>query len=317
MTLLTLTPNPSLDRILTLDALVPGAVHRAASRTLSPGGKGINVARAARSLGEAAWAAGILGGRTGRTLADLCEREGLPARWTWIDEIETRMTSILLHPLADNPRTMTVINERGDPLSAAAWTQFTADVHDALGSARAVCMSGSSPPGVTGDHIAALLEGLIQSGVPLWVDTSGAGLHAALKIAGVNLKVNGDEIGAAFDVAVTGVESALTAARQAHAHTGGTVVVTLGAAGAVMVSGAGALHAVPPSVQTLNPIGSGDSALAALALAFSTPGVPPQDALCRAVAAGTANAITERGGGYFTQAQYQAVLADTRISVLT
>src|SRR5689334_9541185 len=95
--ILCVTPNPALDHTMTVPGLRLGEVARATQSFMAAGGKGLNVARVVTALGDAALCAGFLGGHSGRLLADLAEREGLPAAWTWFVG-ETRTSTILYDP---------------------------------------------------------------------------------------------------------------------------------------------------------------------------------------------------------------------------
>ena len=93
--ILCVTPNPALDHTLTVQHMKPGEVMRASNTRLTAGGKGVNVARAIRTLGGEALCLGFLGGQTGELLATLAQQEGLNTRWTWINA-ETRTCIIVL-----------------------------------------------------------------------------------------------------------------------------------------------------------------------------------------------------------------------------
>jgi fructose-1-phosphate kinase PfkB-like protein len=190
------------------------------------------------------------------------------------------------------------------------WKRFTSDVLAHVDAVDVVCVSGSYPPGVSAEHLTQWFRALAETGKPIWIDSSGMALGAALQTQGVNVKVNGDEIGAALEVAVNSVSSAVDAARQGRGRTGGAVVVTLGKQGAVMVTAEGRYAAHPPDISIKSDVGSGDSFLAALAITGAIP-----DGLRRAVAAGTANALSV-GGGHFSLLDFDFVLAGTTVSAL-
>lgn len=300
--LLCITPNPALDRTLTVPGLRPGGVFRTADVLMAPGGKGLNVARAAGHIGAEALIAAPLAGHTGQWVAELAESEGLRGAWTWIDG-ETRTCTILV---AEN--SATVVNEVGTALAPALWAQFQADVLGHVEEVDSVCVSGSFPPGISADDCAAFIRALVESGKPVWIDSSGMALRAALDCGGMHIKVNGDELGAALGITVDGVETALEAAARTQQRTGAAAVVTLGKLGAVMASGEGRYVAQPPNMQIVSDVGSGDSFLAALAAAG-----PTSEGLRRAVAAGTANAL-QIGGGKFSREDFERVLARTTVA---
>lgn len=302
--LLCITPNPALDRTLTVPAFALGGVSRTADVLLAAGGKGLNVARAARTLGVDVLCLGILAGHTGRLIADLAGDEGLTSAWTW-GEGETRTATIIV-----SNGGATVINEQGQPVQPETWDRFTADVLAHAESADVVCVSGSYPPAISAAEIARWFGTLANTGKPIWIDSSGTALGAALHTHGINVKVNGDEIGAALQCSVTDAASAADAAAQARQHTGKAVVVTMGKYGAVMVTDSGCYSAQPPDIPIMSDVGSGDSFLAALAIDGAT-----AEGLRRAIAAGTANALSV-GGGQFSLHDFERVLAGTTVTTL-
>lgn len=295
--ILCVTPNPAIDRTLMVSKLQPGDVHRATESLVVAGGKGLNVARAIRTLGGEPLCAGFLGGHSGRLLAELAEREGLPGVWTWM-EGETRTCVIVV-----DDEGATVINETGPTVSAEDWKCLHTEVMATR--AEVVCLSGSLPPGSPPDSLVALTRALCSAGKAVWVDTSGLALRSVIG-SGSNIKVNGDEAGAALGMEVLTIEEAITAARRMRAQGANSVVVTLGSLGAVMVTRQGEWFAPAPSLPTVNPVGSGDSFLAGLVVAL-TASRPPHEALRWAVAAGAANA-TSTGGGRFTRMEFEEVL---------
>ena len=285
-----------------MPVLTPGGVFRTSKSMMAPGGKGLNVARAAGHIGAEALIAAPLAGHIGKLIAELAEREGLRGAWTWI-EGETRTCTILV-----DENNATVVNEVGTAIQPSIWAHFQAEVLAHVDEVDTVCVSGSFPPGVSSDDCAAFVRALVSSGKPVWIDSSGMALRAALNTGGALIKVNGEELGEALGTTATDVVSALHAAAETQQLTGAPVVVTLGKLGAVMASGEGRFVAQPPHLQIVSDVGSGDSFLAALAATG-----PTAEGLRRAVAAGTANAL-QIGGGQFSPEDFERVLAQTLIS---
>src|SRR5678815_4464903 len=98
--ILCITPNPAIDRTLLVPNLTLGNVQRAQQTIVAAGGKGLNVARAIRTLGGEAVAMGFAGGHAGRLLGDLAQAEGLDSSWTWTNS-ETRTCTILIRQDGD------------------------------------------------------------------------------------------------------------------------------------------------------------------------------------------------------------------------
>ena len=305
--ILCITPNVAVDRTLLVPDFKPGGVSRAVEVIVAAGGKGINVARAIRIFGEEAVCAGFLGGHSGRLVADLAAQEGLKGSWTWI-EGETRTCVIVIKPNDDDA---TVINEPGPTISGADWSRLRRDVLQQAGQAECVCLSGSLPLGAPAGAPADLIQAVRETGRPIWVDTSKAALRAAMSAQPAGLKVNAVEVGDVLGRKVHNVETAFAAAAEIQRFGIRAVVLTLGRAGAVLATEAGRWWAQPPEVEIVSSVGSGDVFLAGLVTGLVA-GAPPAEALRRAVAAGTANAL-QAGGGAFSLPDFEAVLARTRV----
>lgn len=295
--ILCVTPNPAIDRTLVIAKLEPGEVHRASRSIVAAGGKGLNVARAMKTLGAEPLCAGFLGGHSGRRLADLAAGEGLPATWTWI-EGETRTCVIVV-----DDGGATVINETGPAVTADDWRSLHNQV--VTTPADVVCLSGSLPPGSTPEAWAALIAALRSTGKTVWVDTSGPALSQILT-SGASIKVNAAEAGAVLGMRVDSPAEALLAASQIRTAGAPSIALTLGSLGAVLATANGEWCVSAPTLQSVSAVGSGDCFLAGLVAAL-TAGRPEPEALRWAVAAGAANALSA-GGGHFTRLEFETVL---------
>jgi len=288
-----LTPNPALDRTLTLGrALEPGTLHRVAHVREAAGGKGVNLARAVAALAGAASTAGggvrsavvvagPLAGFNGRKFRALLEAEGLSGAHTDVAG-ETRECTIVLggsgHP--------TEINEAGPAVDEAAWRALLAGLPDGR-----LVVSGSLPPGTPAAVFTALLA---ARGDAFVVDAHGTALLAALDSGAELVKPNRRELeGIARLLGLASPEDPLATAVDLRRRYGTRVLATLGDEGALLVADE-RLHAQAPRVDVTNPIGSGDCLLGAFLWAEES-GEPAERALALAVAAGADNA--RRGGG--------------------
>lgn len=309
--ILSITPNPALDRTLVVAGYGEGGVFRPERQAMGAGGKGVNMARAAAALGATVSAAGFLSGYTGKLFAELTEREGLRSRWTWLAEGETRTCVILLDPAT---RRMTVVNEFGPAAGADNWRDLQADALDEANGASAICLCGSLPTGSPIGSYEALIAALRDTGKPLWIDTSGAALTAAMQ-AGVNLKISHDEAAEALGTAITTAAEAAAAAEELSRRTGGgKAIITMGARGAVGHDTRGVWQVTPAPIEAVSALGSGDSFLAGLMAAFER-GDSMADALVQAAAAGTANALSI-GAGQFSDDEFARAAAQTHVQRL-
>ncbi len=304
------SPNPALDHTLVVPSFKQGHVMRAVSSLSAAGGKGLNVARAAQVLGAKTHSFCFLGGRMGKTIAELARQEALEGTWTWI-EGETRTCVIIA---VEGTGEASVINEQGPGVTALNWTNFSQSIMADLTQVTDICFSGSLPPNSPLEMFVDLVKAVRDAGKRVWVDTSNAPLHAALPINGITIKINGDEAGDILNKTVNTPHLAVLAALEFQSRRTGNVVITLGKDGAVMVDETGRWWAKPPPIIVKDPIGSGDSFLAGLVTAISL-GQAANVALQHAVAAGAANATTV-GGGDFPLETFNRILAETTLQAL-
>lgn len=308
--LLCVTPNPAVDHTLSVPTLMLDGVNRAPFSRLAAGGKGVNVARAARTLGETVMCAGFLGGPSGDLLETLATAELLPGRWTRIADA-TRLCTIVLDPAQGHN---TVINEHGPTVTDGDWDRLDFDVWSASRGAAAVCLSGSVPPGTPEGRYARLVARLRDSGQPVWVDISGPALASVAALNGVHLKVNQEEAGLLLGRPLVGQEATLEAAVALSRGKSRLVVLTSGAEGAVLASGEKAWHSRSAPIERKNAVGSGDSTLAGLCVALLR-GEELSTALAWGVAAGSANAAN-LGGASFTREEFDAMLAGVSVHAI-
>jgi 1-phosphofructokinase len=280
-TIVTLTPNPSVDRTLEIAGLVRGGVLRAVAERVDAGGKGVNVARALTANGLPARAVLPLGGPYGQLLGNLLGDKDITVVRVPVDTA-TRSNITLGEP----DGTVTKVNAPGQPL-------LDGDVHALLDACLAdlddvgwVVGCGSLPPGVPDDLYAALVERGRAAGVRTAVDTSGGPLARAVDAGPDLVKPNLEELVELDGEPVETLDDVVGAADDLRRRGVGRVVVSLGARGAVLVDGGEPLIAEPPPIEVRSDVGAGDALLAG----FLAAGGSGAAALRAGVAWGTAAA---------------------------
>ena len=277
MRLVTVTPNPSIDRLYEVDRFVRDAVNRPVTETLVAGGKGFNVARAAIALGAEVRSVALLAGHAGRWMADRLAEERILGRWTWTDG-ETR-SCFAIHEVRDG--TVTELNEAGPLVGPATWsdlvTAFSAELTG--GGVGVATISGSLPPGAPVDGLRQLASVGAALGVAVALDAGGEVLRLALDARPWLVKINAQEASATVDHApgpgddpatdpIDDEAAAIASGRALAARTGGAVIVTRGRAGAIAVGPDGQTYRVGrPDPAGSYPVGSGDAFLAAVTVA--------------------------------------------------
>lgn len=291
--IVTLTANPSLDRTVGLEGtLVPGGVHRIATDTTGPGGKGINVALGVHRAGLEVLA--VFPAPGDDPLLGLLDGESLPYRAVPSPgKVRTNITVV------SDPDITTKINEPGTPLGAADVAAVEEALGAMVGPGDTVMLSGSLAPGFPVDEYATLIRQLRAKGAWVGVDTSDAPL-AALFAAGRDaapdfLKPNAEELGQLTGgdgveleamVAAGDREQVVAAARNLHSQGVADVLVTLGGSGAILVTAEGAWYSPSPKVEVASTVGAGDSATAGYLIGRAT-GASPAERLALSIAYGS------------------------------
>ena len=253
----TVTPNPSLDRTLEVRALGKGEVLRAHADHLDPGGKGVNVSRALVANGYRSRAVLPLGGFEGEQLASLLGDLGIEvARVPIADPIRSNVT------IVESDGTVTKLNARGPSLTASEVDALLRRSVDAAAGASWVAACGSLPPGTPDDLYARLVTGLRRTAVRVAVDTSGAALERILDAGADLLKPNEDELTEVVGVALEKFGDVVAGADKLRSYGIHAVLVSLGPGGAVLVDDLGAIHAESPAVVPRSTVGAGDALLA-------------------------------------------------------
>jgi 1-phosphofructokinase family hexose kinase len=271
-------PNPSIDKLFQVERLAPGRIHRPDDFVQVAGGKGLNVARAATTLGAEVHVVALLGGHAGRWIADELTALDIPCTAVW-SRGETRSCV----SVADRETSsLTEFYEHGSVVNSDEWDHFVRTVREHAAEASWATVSGSLPPGAPRGGY-----GLLAEGANVAADTRGLGdARPAL------LKLNDDEASELTGRPVDTSASTLAAAQVLREMIGGeghVAVVTRGADGAVLVDPEGrAWHGSVDAVGPY-PVGSGDAFLAGIVVALDRGGSWP-DALRLALGAGAANA---------------------------
>ena len=240
--IVTLTPNPSLDRTIELQRLVRGAVNRATGGRVDAGGKGVNVSRALARHGVKTTAVLPLGGPDAMVLMELLTEQGVDVRRVPVaGAVRVNIT------VAEPDGTTTKLNEPGPSLSAAEMADLTSSLLESAPPGGWVVGCGSLPGGLGPDYYSTLVAPLHERTARIAVDTSGASLQAVLAAADRAslpdlVKPNREELEQAVARPVYTLGDVVTAAQELRSRGIATVLVSLGRDGAVLVGDCGAVH---------------------------------------------------------------------------
>jgi 6-phosphofructokinase 2 len=286
--ILTLTVNPAVDLSCSVEHVFAEHKLRCGPGAYEPGGGGVNVSRAIRKLGGKSTAIYLAGGLPGRVFASLLDQEEIEHRVIEIEGWTRENFSVLESATGQQYRFVLP----GPAVKEAEWMQCLAAVREITPAPELLVASGSLPPGVPDDFYAQLAAVAGGRGVRMILDTSGPALREALRSKVFLVKPSLRELRAWSGRELNGEEeqndAALQIVRDGKAD---LVVVSLGAAGALVASKDGCERLRSPSVPVKSKVGAGDSMVAGIVLALARD-LPPREAIRFGLAAGAACVMT-------------------------
>ncbi|MGX4691621.1 1-phosphofructokinase [Streptomyces sp. JNUCC 63] len=277
--IVTVTPNPSLDRTYEVPSLERGGVIRATGERMDPGGKGVNVSRAVAAAGRRTVAVLPLGGAPGALVADLLDAQGIE-----VAPVPIAGATRSNIALAETDGVLTKINAPGPELSAEEQELLLETVRRQSRGADWIACCGSLPRGLAPSWYADLVARAHTAGVRIALDTSGPALLEALREGPDVVKPNAEELAGAVGRPLATVGDAVKAAEELRGLGARTVLASLGADGQLLVDGDGAWYGSARVDAVRSNVGAGDSSLSGFLIAGGT----GPEALALAVAHGAA-----------------------------
>lgn len=181
--IVTVTPNPAIDKIYGIDRLKVGGITqdefltRATWSDTSAGGKGINVSIFLARMGMESVAMGFVGGHTGHVVVRDLRDEGVTTNFVWVQEETRTNVTILEHGREHLP---ILINEAGTSVSQQEISRFIRRYKRMVKRASWVVLGGSLPPGIPDDFYRGLVELAKEAGVKVAVSAGGNALTHAI-----------------------------------------------------------------------------------------------------------------------------------------
>lgn len=311
--IVTVTLNAAIDRTLTVPNFQRGQRHRASSSLALPGGKGINVARALKTLGVPVVATGFVGGSTGHRIVEALTAEAILNDFVRI-EGESRTSTAVVDPAGG---AYTEINEWGPAVQDEELELLREKLRYLSQGAELVVFAGSLPRNVSDEFYAEAIHELARRHVPAALDSDGAPLRAGVDAEPFLVSPNQAEAESLVGQEFHDEEDFRLALDQ---------IADLGPRNVLITTESGCVAAlrdereprryrvVAPRVEPISKVGSGDVLLAAYIAARSN-GRSQEDALRAAVAAGAASTL-EVGAGRFDSRQAGRLQAGVELSEL-
>jgi 1-phosphofructokinase/tagatose 6-phosphate kinase len=282
--IITVTLNAAIDKSLSVPNFRLGRRHRTVDQTTMPGGKGVNVARALKTLGQPVIATGFAGGATGTRIVDQLTAESILNDFVRVRE-ESRTNTAVHDPTSGE---QTEINERGPAISELEIELFRDKLLYLARGAEIVVFAGSLPRGVETTIYASLISELRQVGVTTIIDSEGEPMRHAVRAEPDVISPNVDEAEELVGHEFNDEDDRVASVGEMVALGAGEAIMTVpdGCVASLKVDGERVLHRVwiEPR-EAVAAVGAGDAFLAGYVAARYV-GERPEECLRRAVACG-------------------------------
>ena len=252
----TVTFNPSLDYIVSVEDFKLGLTNRTSSELMLPGGKGINVSTVLMNLGIENTALGFMAGFVGDEIVRKLEEMGVKSDFIKIPEGVSRI-NLKLKSIDG-----TEINGMGPKISAEK-VQELMEKLDTLKEGDVLFLAGSIPSSMPDDMYEKIMARLDGRGVMIVVDATRDLLVNVLKYHPFLVKPNNHELGEIFGKELNRDEEITQAARKLQQRGARNVLVSMAGDGALLLDETGAVHRIgTPKGKVVNSVGAGDSMVA-------------------------------------------------------
>lgn len=257
----TVTFNPSLDYIITVQDFTCGMINRTQKEFILPGGKGLNVSTVLKNLGVENTALGFLSGFTGERIQQLLEERGVTADFIKITDGMSRI-NVKLSSLQGVEREETEINGRG-PVIMDSDIEKLYEKLDKLKAGDILVLAGSIPESMPADIYRDIMIYLKDRKIEVVVDATKELLRNVLPYHPFLIKPNNYELGELFSVEIIGKEDAIFYAKKLQEQGALNVLVSMAGEGAVFVGEDGSVYQMEaPEGIVRNSVGAGDSMVA-------------------------------------------------------
>jgi len=252
----TVTFNPSLDYIVTVENFACGMVNRTKDETIFPGGKGINVSLVLQNLGYESTALGFLAGFTGNEIQRLLEEKGVSTDFIPVNAGMSRI-NVKLRSTQE-----TEINGQGPAIAKEDIDQLYQKL-DALQDGDVLVLAGSIPDVMPASIYMDIMKHLQDKKLKVVVDATKDLLQNVLQYHPFLIKPNHHELGEIFGVTIESKEEVVIYAKKMQEKGARNVLVSMAGDGAVLVTENGQVFmAEAPKGKVVNSVGAGDSMVA-------------------------------------------------------
>lgn len=335
----TITFNPSLDYVVSVDEFQTGKLNRTKEEYLFPGGKGINVSVVLTSLGTSNTALGFVGGFTGVELDQMLANEGILTNFipvcNGITRVNCKLKSLKQRDdMVDADKTENADSENDENIENTGYVMEETEINgmgpmiseveleqlftqlETLTAEDILIVSGSVSKGVPQNIYADIVKLCNEKQVKVILDASSALLWNAIENRPFLIKPNQNELGDIFNREIYSDDEILFYAKELQNRGAENVLVSRGKKGAVLVASDGNIYiSKAPIYSPKNTVGSGDSMVAGFV--FGLLNAPSNEnvflnALKFGTAAGSATAFSE---GLAKKQEILALLDEVEVSI--
>jgi 1-phosphofructokinase len=305
--IVTITLNPALDQTVYVAQFAAGQLNRVNKQRLDPGGKGINVAKVVRALGQPVCVTGFLGQDNSKGFLKYFQKQGIDSYFVEV----AGAARVNIKVVDEHSGQVTEINFPGLSINGADMEKLEQIIGQLAKEHQWFVLAGSLPQGVPDDCYRRLVYLLKEHGAKVFLDSSGVALGEGIKAVPDAIKPNLEELGQLIGRKLTTeaeVEKAVT-----DLLAGGIeqVLVTLGAQGAIIADKTERLLVKPPAVVANSTVGAGDAMVAGFVVG-QTRGLSLADCARLGTAAATASVI-QPGTQAGSVKEVEKILADVQV----
>lgn len=282
----TVTFNPSLDYILTVQDFMMGIVNRTSQEIIFPGGKGINVSMVLKNLGCESTALGFMAGFTGKEITRLLEKKGITTDFIHVKDGNSRINVKL------RAQKETEINGQGPMIRSEDIRSLYAKL-DQLKEGDTLVLAGSIPDTMPESIYMDIMEHLKDKKLYIVVDATKDLLMNVLPYHPFLIKPNNHELGELFHTVLTDKDEVIYYAKKLQDKGAGNVLVSMAGDGAVLVTeNHEEFQSKAPKGHVVNSVGAGDSMVAGFLYGYGKTG-SYEEAFRYGICTGSASAFSE------------------------
>lgn len=284
----TVTMNPAIDKTVEIDSLQPGGLNRIQKVEYDAGGKGINVSKTIHELGGESIATGFLGGNAGKTIESVLNEKKIQNDFIWV-EGETRTNT----KVYESNGNVTELNEPGPEIQKEQMEALFTKLEGYAGADTLFILAGSIPNGVDKQVYADITRLVHEKGATVLLDADGELFRNSLEAGPDIIKPNRVELEEYAGMDYRASEGELLQLAKGLMEKGiGTVAVSMGKSGAMLIRPDYQVKCPALSVKAHSTVGAGDAMVAALAYSWNQK-LSNDDTmkLCMATSAGAVTTI--------------------------